>query len=351
MCLQKDNVKMIKVLIVDDSAVVRKVMTKILSSDPEIEVLGTAPDPFVARDKILALKPDVITLDVEMPRMDGITFLKKLMVYFPIPVVIVSSLTPEGSKTALVALELGAVEVISKSVGTIAHSVGDISIQLIDKVKAASKVHVKKLKPTDISKNVNISSTSMIKTTNKVIAIGASTGGCSAIQAVLTRMPINAPGIVIVQHMPANFTKSFAKRLNDACAIEVKEAEDGDSILPGRALLAPGDDHILVKRSGAKYYVNVKKGPLVCRHRPSVEVLFTSTATNVGNNAIGIILTGMGEDGASGMLKMKEVGAKTIAQDEESCVVFGMPKEAIKLGAVDAVVSLNNVANKALSFV
>jgi len=342
---------MIKVLVVDDSAVVRSVLTKILGDDPEIDVVGAAPDPYVARDLIIKLKPDVITLDVEMPRMDGITFLKKIMKYHPIPVVIVSSLTQAGSDTALAAIDLGAADVISKAVGDISHSVGDIGIQVIDKVKAAAKVDVRKLSPKEgvVRKTAPVSG-SMIRTTNKVIAIGASTGGCSALQDVLSKMPINAPGIVVVQHMPEAFTKSFAERLNSVCAIEVKEAKDGDSILPGVALIAPGNDHILVKRSGSRYYANVKQGPLVCRHRPSAEVLFTSVSKSVGKNAIGVIMTGMGDDGAAGMKKMKDAGARTIAQDEKTCVVFGMPKEAIKLGGVDEIVPLNRISSKALSY-
>jgi len=342
---------MIKVLVIDDSAVVRNVMSKILNSDRDINVVGTAPDPFVGRDLILRLKPDVITLDVEMPRMDGITFLKKIMAYHPMPVVMVSSLTPACSETALLALELGAVEVVSKASGDVAHSVGDIGIKIIDKVKAAAKVNVRKIVPTEQGGKISPLNGAMIKTTNKIVVIGASTGGCSALQTVLTKLPTNTPGVVVVQHMPENFTNSFAKRLDDVCAVKVKEARDGDGILPGTVLIAPGNDHVLVKRSGARYYVNVKKGPLVCRHRPSVEVLFTTTSQNVGKNAIGVIMTGMGSDGAKGLLKMKEQGAKTIAQDEKTCVVFGMPKEAIKEGGVDIISPLSEIPKNILSLI
>lgn len=338
---------MIKVLIVDDSAVVREIFTNELSKDPELEVVGTAIDPYIARDKIIKLKPDVITLDVEMPRMDGITFLRKLMKYHPLPVIIVSSLTPKGGKLAIEAMNAGAVDVMCKPGA--AYTVGDMSVELIDKIKSAAAV--------DMSKWTRIASQvqeppqrlNIIQTTNKVVAIGASTGGTQALQSVLSAMPTNAPGIVIVQHMPEHFTTSFAKRLNDLCAIEVKEAENGDSVIPGRALIAPGNKHMLLRRSGARYYVEVKTGPLVSRHRPSVEVLFNSVAQSAGPNSIGVIMTGMGGDGADGMLKMKENGAITIAQDEASCVVFGMPKEAIKRGGVDFVVPLSKIPETILA--
>lgn len=338
---------MIKVLIVDDSAVVREIFTAELSKDPEIEVVGTAIDPYIARDKILKLKPDVITLDVEMPRMDGITFLRKLMKYHPLPVIIVSSLTPKGGKLAIEAMNAGAVDVMCKPGA--AYTVGDMSLELIDKIKSAASV--------DMSKWTKIASQvqeppqrlNIIQTSNKVVAIGASTGGTQALQSVLSAMPTNAPGIVIVQHMPEHFTTSFAKRLNELCAIEVREAENGDSVIPGRALIAPGNKHMLLRRSGARYYVEVKSGPLVSRHRPSVEVLFNSVAQSAGPNSIGVIMTGMGGDGAEGMLKMKESGAVTIAQDEASCVVFGMPKEAIKRGGVDFVVPLSKIPETILA--
>ncbi len=338
---------MIKVLIVDDSAVVREIFSTELSKDPELEVVGTAIDPYIARDKILKLNPHVITLDVEMPRMDGITFLRKLMRYHPLPVIIVSSLTPKGGQLALEALNAGAVDVLCKPGA--AYTVGDMSVELIDKIKSAAAIDMRKWLPMVNSETTSSPKLSIIKTTNKVVAIGASTGGTQALQKVLSALPTNAPGIVIVQHMPEHFTTSFAQRLNEVCAIEVKEAENNDSVIPGRALIAPGNKHMLLRRSGARYYVEVKTGPLVSRHRPSVEVLFNSVAQSAGQNAIGVIMTGMGADGADGMLKMKQSGAVTIAQDEASCVVFGMPKEAIKRGGVDYVVSLDKIPETILA--
>lgn len=342
----------IRVLVVDDSAVVRKVFSNELSRERGINVIGTAPDPYVARDKIVKLKPDVVTLDIEMPRMDGITFLKKLMKYYPLPVIIVSSLTPKGGKMALEALASGALEVISKP--SAAYSVGDMSVQLADKIRAVAKVNVteriKSINRSEAVKPVTLSR-ALTASTNKIIAIGASTGGTEAIKTVLTAMPPNSPGIVIVQHMPANFTTSFAERLDSLSQITVKEAGDGDSVSNGQALLAPGNFHMLLKRSGARYYVQVKKGPLVHHQRPAADVLFRSVANYAGANAVGIILTGMGSDGASGLLEMKKAGARTVAQDEKSCVVFGMPKEAIKLGAADKVVSLGNVTRTALEMI
>jgi len=317
----------IRVLIVDDSAVVRKVFSNELSRERGIKVIGTAPDPYVARDKIVKLKPDVITLDIEMPRMDGITFLKKLMKYYPLPV-------------------------ISKP--SAAYSVGDMSVQLADKIRAIAKINVKKQLKSNVKSNPvkpAAISHALTASTNKIIAIGASTGGTEAIKTVLTAMPHNAPGMVIVQHMPANFTTSFAERLDSLSQITVKEADDGDSVLNGQALIAPGNFHMLLKRSGARYYVQIKKGPLVHHQRPAADVLFRSVANYAGANAVGIILTGMGADGAAGLLEMKEAGARTISQDEKSCVVFGMPKEAIKLGAVEKVVSLGNVTRTALEMI
>lgn len=341
--------KNIRVLVVDDSAIVRKVFTEELSRERGIEVVGTAPDPYVARDKIVLLKPDVVTLDIEMPRMDGITFLKKLMKYYPLPVIIVSSLTSRGSQLALEALSSGALEVISKP--SASYSVGDMSIQLADKIRAVAQVKVTARtgaeKKAGLQTGQKIGSHALAETTHKLIAIGASTGGTEALKAVLTRLPATTPGILIVQHMPAKFTTSFAQRLNDLCEITVKEAEDGDTVSKGLALIAPGNFHMLLKRSGARYYVAVKQGPLVHHQRPSADVLFQSVADYAGANALGIILTGMGADGAEGLLKMKTAGAKTIAQDEKSCVVFGMPKEAIKLGAVDKVVPLDDIAQAA----
>ncbi|HRU94337.1 MAG TPA: chemotaxis response regulator protein-glutamate methylesterase [Anaerolineae bacterium] len=335
----------IKVLIVDDSAVVRDIFSRELARDPEIEVVGTAPDPYVARDKIVRLQPDVITLDVEMPRMDGLTFLRKLMRYYPLPVIIVSSLTPRGGELALEALEAGAVEVMCKPGA--AYTVDDMSVMLVGKIKAAAKARVKRAAE-PVEQRGGAPKLSMSATTNKVVAIGASTGGTTALQEVLTAMPPNSPGILIVQHMPEHFTRAFANRLNELCSIEVKEAENGDHVTPGRALIAPGNYHMLLRRSGANYYVEVKSGPLVCRHRPSVEVLFTSVAQYAGRNAVGVIMTGMGDDGATALGKMRQEGARTIAQDEASCVVFGMPKEAIERGGAEFVVPLSRIPQKML---
>jgi two-component system chemotaxis response regulator CheB len=339
----------IKTLIVDDSAIVRKILSEELSRFPDIEVVGTAPDPFVARDKILKLQPEVITLDIEMPRMDGLTFLKKLMKHYPLPVIIVSSLTPKGSKLALEAMEIGAVDVIAKPGGS--YSVGDMSDMLAEKIRVASGANISRRVDyqTDYEKPEPIRA--LAETTHKVIAIGASTGGTEALKEVLTKMPPNSPGIVVVQHMPANFTTAFAERLNSLSQVTVKEAEDNDSVTPGTALIAPGNYHMLLRRSGARYYVEVKDGPRVHHQRPAVDILFKSTAKYAGPNSIGVILTGMGSDGAEGLLEMKQAGAKTIAQDERTCVVFGMPKEAIKLGAADKVVPLGQVAHEILRMV
>jgi two-component system, chemotaxis family, protein-glutamate methylesterase/glutaminase len=342
----------VKVLVVDDSAIVRKVLSEELSRERGIEVVGTAPDPYVARDKIVRLKPDVITLDIEMPRMDGLTFLKKLMRHYPMPVIIVSSLTKKGGSLAMEALSLGALEVICKP--SAAYSVGDMSLQLADKIKAVARVDVRRnMPPPDDAVPVRkeTPAQALSATTNKIIAIGASTGGTEAIKAVLTGMPPNSPGIVVVQHMPAKFTTSFAERLDSLCAVNVKEAEDGDSVVNGRVLIAPGNYHMLLRRSGARYFVQVKTGPMVHHQRPSVDVLFKSMADYAGSNAVGVILTGMGADGADGLLKMREAGARTIAQDEQSCVVFGMPKEAIKLGAAEKVVPLQQVTKTSLEMV
>lgn len=341
----------IKVLIVDDSAVVRKVFREELSREKDIEVVGTAPDPYVARDKIVQLKPDVITLDIEMPRMDGLTFLKKLMKYHPMPVIIVSSLTKKGGKLAMEALADGALEVISKP--SSAYSVGEMSVQLIDKIRAVARVRVlsKGERNVNTVKPLTVNSKAMFETTNKIIAVGASTGGTEALRVVLTAMPPNAPGILVVQHMPAHFTTSFAERLNELSAITVKEAQDGDSVVNGLALIAPGNYHMLLKRSGARYYVQVKNGPMVHHQRPAVDVLFHSVANYAGSNAVGAILTGMGSDGAQGLLKMRRAGARTVAQDEQSCIIFGMPKEAIKLGAAEKVVPLEHIAKTTLSMI
>jgi len=338
--------KKIRVLIVDDSAVVRKVLSEELASSPEIEVVGTAPDPYVAREKIVRLSPDVITLDIEMPRMDGITFLGKLMKSHPMPVVVVSSLTSAGGALAMEAMAAGAVEVMCKPGA--AYSVGEMSTELIDKIKAASMARMPAKKEA-ANTQPPVQKLHMTRTTDKVVAIGASTGGTEALATVLKAMPHAAPGIVIVQHMPEHFTRSFAESLNQICKIEVKEAEDGDRVLPGRALIANGNNHLLLARSGAVYSVRVKGGPLVSRHRPSVDVLFKSVAAYAGSNAVGVIMTGMGKDGAQGLMEMKNAGAATIAQDEASCIVFGMPREAIELGCVDHVTHLNRIAEKIIN--
>ena len=333
----------VRLLIVDDSAVVRQTLERELGSDPEIEIVGTATDPYVARDKIVALKPDVITLDIEMPRMDGLSFLRKLMKYYPIPVVIVSSLAGKGSQIAVDAVEAGAVEVMCKPGA--AYSIGEVAIELRSKVKAAARVNMERLLGQLKSQpQAPVTTKALSATTNKVIVLGASTGGTRAIEHLLREFPQNAPGTVIVQHMPAGFTLSFSQRLNECCAVEVKEAQHGDRVLPGRVLIAPGSAHMLIKRSGASYHVELDEGPLVNRHRPSVDVLFHSAAKHVGANAIGVMLTGMGADGAKGMLAMKEAGAYNIAQDEASSVVFGMPKAAIDVGAVSQVTGLHEIS-------
>jgi two-component system chemotaxis response regulator CheB len=335
----------IKVLVVDDSAVVRKVFKEQLNRQKGITVIDTAPDPYVARDKIIKLNPDVLTLDIEMPRMDGITFLKKLMKHYPLPVIIVSSLTTKGSKLAMQALSMGALEVISKP--NSAYSVGDMSVQLAEKIRAVHGVKLKKRRVDKPSRtSIGKAPLALAETTNKVIAIGASTGGTEAIKKVLMSMPQNSPGMVVVQHMPAQFTTSFAERLNELCQVNVKEARNGDMVTNGSVLIAPGNYHMLLKRSGARYYVEVKTGPLVHYQRPAVDILFRSVARYAGANALGILLTGMGKDGAQGLLEMKKAGAVTIAQDEASSVVYGMPKEAKQIGAVDYVEDILNIADR-----
>lgn len=337
----------IKVLVVDDSAVVREILTKELAQDPQIKVVGSAADPYIARDKILTLHPDVLTLDVEMPRMDGITFLGKLMHSHPMPVVVLSSLTPKGGDNALAALDAGAVDVMCKPGG--AYTVGDACDILIDKIKAASRAKISKPKSiSSITKSTK--HLSMAETTNKIFAIGASTGGVQALTAVITALPANSPGTVVVQHMPANFTTSFATRLNGLCDVTIKEAVDRDRVINGQVLLAPGGYHMVLNRSGANYYVSIKDGPKVCRQKPSVDVLFNSVAKYAGANAVGAILTGMGNDGAAGLLAMKESGSRTLAQDEKTSVVYGMPKEAAENGAAERIVSLDKVAAMMIQF-
>ena len=351
--------KKIKVLIVDDSALIRQTLSKLITSDPHIEVAGTASDPYIAAKKIEKVAPDVMTLDVEMPRMDGLTFLKKIMSQRPMPVVIISSLTSEGTEAAFKALEYGAVDVIAKPQQNILEFFDEEKIRICDVIKSAAAAKTKRkthfIKPAEPKLSVDsvllkTGKKNLVKTSEKVIAIGASTGGTEAIRETLEAMPADSPGIVIVQHMPELFTRSFANRLDKLCAISVKEAEDGDAVIRGRALIAPGNKHTLLCRSGARYFVKVEEGPLVNRHRPSVDVLFRSAAQHAGPNAIGVLLTGMGADGARGLLEMKEAGASTIAQDEASCVVFGMPKEAIRLNAVDKIVSLDQIAAQILRF-
>jgi two-component system, chemotaxis family, protein-glutamate methylesterase/glutaminase len=346
----------INVLVVDDSSVVRQTLTEVLESDPMIRVIATASDPYIAAAKIRDEVPDVITLDVEMPRMDGLTFLQKIMSQHPIPVVICSSLADKGSDTALKALEYGAVEIITKPQLGTKQFIEESKIRICDAVKAAAGARLRKLmtrKPVEPKLTADAiiarpQTQAMLKTTEKVVVVGASTGGTEALKVFLETLPADCPGIVIVQHMPEGFTKSFAQRMDTLCRISVKEAKNDDTVIRGRALIAPGNFHTLLKRSGARYYVEVREGPLVSRHRPSVDVLFRSAARYAGRNALGVIMTGMGDDGARGMLEMKECGAYNIAQDEESCIVFGMPNEAIKRGAVDTVCPLDAIANMVL---
>ncbi len=347
--------KKIKVLIVDDSSVVRQTLAAIIEADPDMTVMATAGDPYIAASRMKTEIPDVITLDVEMPRMDGITFLHKIMTQHPLPVIMCSSLTEKGCQTAMKALEYGAVDIITKPQLGVKQYLEDFSVTICDAIKAAamSNLKVRKLPIKPAQKKLSADAViekpngkAMLKTTEKIIIVGASTGGTEALREFLEDMPVNAPGIVIVQHMPEKFTASFAERLNEICAINVKEAANNDTVIQGRALIAPGGKHTLIKRSGARYYVEVKDGPLVSRHRPSVDVLFRSAARYVGQNAIGVIMTGMGDDGANGMKEMKDTGSYNIAQDEASCVVYGMPKEAVKLGGVDIIIPLDKIAHK-----
>jgi len=352
-------IKPIRVLIVDDSASVRQSLKEVLESDPAIVVIGMAGDPYAAVERIKAEIPDVITLDIEMPRMDGLTFLQKLMSQRPIPVVICSTLAERGSDTALAALEYGAVEIITKPKVGSREFFQESCIRLCDVVKSAAQARLKR-RPAVASIEVRPKmtadavlergGTAMIQTTEKVVVVGASTGGTEALREFLEVLPPDAPGIVIVQHMPEMFTARFAERLNGLCQVTVKEAADGDTVMRGQALIAPGNRHTLIKRSGARYLVEIKDGPLVARHRPSVDVLFRSAARYVGRNAVGVIMTGMGDDGARGMLEMKQSGAFNIAQDEHTCVVFGMPAEAIKLGGVDRVLPLHSIAGEVVRF-
>jgi two-component system, chemotaxis family, protein-glutamate methylesterase/glutaminase len=346
--------KKINVMIVDDSALVRQTLLGILNSDPDIEVIATAADPIFAAQKITRMHPDVITLDLEMPRMNGLTFLKKLMATFPVPVVVISGLTSNSADLTFKALEYGAVEVIAKPRMATKEFFEESGIVICDAVKAAARVNMHKCHKINTVIPPKYSADSILvlppnpvhikDTADKIIVIGASTGGTHAILAFLEKMPRDCPGIVIVQHMPEVFTRSFADRLNSLCTIEVKEGEQGDQIIPGRAIIAPGNKHMMINKSLSKYIIEINEGPLVNRHRPSVDVLFRSAAKYAGQNAMGIILTGMGEDGAKGLLEMNRTGSYTIAQDEASCVVFGMPKSAINLNAVNTVLPMDKIA-------
>lgn len=343
----------IKVLVIDDSALVRQTLTDIINSDAQLEVVGAAADPFFAAQKIKTFIPDVITLDVEMPRMDGLTFLKTLMAQYPIPVVIISSLTQSGSNLALRALEYGAVEIVAKSeIRNTKEHLEESKIRITDAIKAAYMVPVKRRtiskasSESESAKVTKASKSSIYKTTDKVIAIGASTGGTEALRFILKNIRPDLPGILITQHMPAGFTKSFADQLNRECEVTVKEASDGERVMRGHAYIAPGGRHMELYRSGAKYFIKIRDGELVNRHKPSVDVLFNSVAHHAGQNAMGLIMTGMGRDGAAGLLGMKEVGAHTIAQDEASSIVFGMPKEAIKLDAANQILGLKEMPTR-----
>lgn len=344
---------MISVMIIDDSAVVRRTLSEVLSQEKDIQVIETANDPYDAAEKLKKLIPDVIILDIEMPRMDGLTFLNKLMSQYPIPVIICSSKAEEGSQNIFQAMRFGAVDIIQKpKIGT-RQFLEESRVIISDAIRAANLTHVRKTSVHRVISSPKLTADAIlpppntrvaIETTERVVVVGASTGGTEALRFFLEALPIDGPGVVIVQHMPEHFTAAFAARLDSICGVSIKEAENNDTVLRGRVLIAPGNKHLLLKRSGARYYVEIKSGPLVSRHRPSVDVLFRSTARYAGKNAIGVIMTGMGDDGARGMLEMKEAGAFTIAQDEASCVVFGMPKEAIKLGAAHKVAPLDKIA-------
>ncbi len=344
----------IKVVIVDDSALIRSVLKKILEQAPDIRVVGVAPDPLVAREIIRATNPDVITLDVEMPKMDGLVFLEKLMRLRPTAVLMISSFTERSSEVTLRALELGAVDFVTKPKLDIAAGMQEYGEMIVEKIRAAHQAKLKKPSPLQVSERLSADAVlpalaNRITSTEKLIIIGASTGGTEAIKEVLIRMPADCPGILITQHMPEAFTRSFANRLDSVCKIAVKEAEQGDRVLPGHAYIAPGHSHLLLKRSGANYMCELNDGPPVNRHRPSVDVLFRSAANCAGQNAIGVILTGMGKDGAAGMLEMKQAGAYNFSQDEATCVVYGMPKEAVAMGGVDEIVPLNDIAQRILA--
>ncbi len=352
----------IQVLVIDDSALVRKLLTEILETDPTIEVIATAQDPYIARQKIKKLKPDVLTLDIEMPRMDGITFLRNLMRLHPMPVVMVSTLTHSGADVTLEALEIGAIDFVSKPTNDIAHTLKNYSEELISKLKMAAGAKVSTWNGTIvpepspvIEKKLNAdailkkSVTTHFTTTEAIIAIGSSTGGTEAIKKILGELPPESPGIVVTQHIPGSFSAAFAERVNNLSAINVAEARDGQQLLPGHAYIAPGDKHLMVVKNGARYHCKLSNGPSVNRHKPSVDVLFRSVAQAAGPNALGVLLTGMGDDGARGMKEMQEAGAATLVQDEKTSVVWGMPGSAVKLGAADHVLPLNRIAKKILA--
>jgi two-component system chemotaxis response regulator CheB len=340
----------IRVLVVDDSALMRQVLGRLLAQDPAIEVVGVAPDPYVARDRIKQLAPDVLTLDVEMPRMDGLSFLEKLMRAHPMPVVMVSSLTESGCATTLRALELGAVDFVTKPKVDLRERMPEVAQEVIEKVKGAAgaRVRCSPAPPTGPVAPRPVA-TAMLKTTDQIIAVGASTGGTEALREFLTALPADCPGVIVVQHMPEKFTRAFAERLDGLCTVRVKEAEEGDRVLTGHVLLAPGSHHMRVVREGATYRVRLGSDPPVNRHRPSVDVLFHSCAETAGSNAVGVIMTGMGDDGARGLLAMRRAGARTLAQDEATCVVFGMPKAALDMGAAERALPLPRLAGAALA--
>jgi two-component system chemotaxis response regulator CheB len=339
----------IKVLVVDDSAIVRKILSETIALESDMEVVGTAPDPFVARDKILALQPDVLTLDIEMPRMDGLTFLKKLMKFHPMPVIVISSLTQSSCEISLEALRNGAVEVMGKPGGP--YSIGELRDNLAQKLRAAAGARIARPRPVATAAPPPIAAAIGRLRSDMIVAIGASTGGTEAIHDVLTKLPANIPGMVLTQHIPKQFSTSFAQRLNRVCPFEVKEAEDGDDVGPGRALLAPGDFHMVLRKLPSGYRVQIQDGPKVCYQRPAVDVMFGSVANAAKENAVGVLLTGMGADGAQGLLAMRNAGARTIAQNEATCVVYGMPREAVRMNAVDQVLGLDEIPNAILKLV
>ena len=347
----------IKVMVVDDSATVRQVVSGILSSQPDMQVIATAADPLYALEKMNREWPDVLVLDVEMPRMDGITFMKKLMAERPTPVVICSSLTEKGAETTMQALSAGAVEIITKPRVGLKDFLSNAAKEVAEAVRSAARANVRRLAPATAappkySADVMLSAPTqaMHETTDKVIAVGTSTGGTQALEHLLSGLPRTTPGLVVVQHMPEKFTAAFAQRLNSICEIEVREARQGDRVIPGRALIAPGGRHMMLKRNGAQYHVDVAAGPPVSRHCPSVDVLFRSAARSAGRNAMGVIMTGMGDDGARGLKEMHDAGAWSVAQDEATCVVYGMPKEAVKLGGVDRSLPLHDIGGAILAF-